>query len=191
MNFDNGYQPESGGASTLERHGRDRGRRVRKTMVAVTVAAVALVSLPGAAFGQTPINQRFRVVSAGPPGAARTVIANGVITGVGTEVITSNPPGVATVTWTFPEGTLSVTLTYAFTNVLNPRTCLRTITLNGTWEITGGTGDFTGATGSGAFSGTNRILLNRASGSCVPPPIVLVQVFNMTGNVTLAGATAA
>ena len=157
----------------------------------IVIVTAFLGALPSAALAQTEINQRFRVVSAGPPGAHRTVIANGVITGVGSEVITSNPPGEVTLVWTFPEGTLFVTGTYTFTNVLDPRTCRRTITLTGTWEITGGTGELAGATGGGDFSGTNRILLQRSSGSCVPPPVVLVQMFNFTGNVTLAGAAAA
>lgn len=54
--------------------------------------------------------------------------------------------------------------------------CRRTITLTRSWEITGGTEKFTGAAGGGDFSGTNRILLERSAGQCVPPPLVLVQL---------------
>ncbi len=191
MRLENGRRLESGRATTAERWTGGRRGRVRRAMAAVAVATAVVAALPGAALAQTQTNQWFRVVSAGPPGAHRTVIANGVITGVGSEVITSNPPGVVTLMWTFPEGTLSVTGTYTFTNVLDPRSCRRTITLDGTWQITGGTGEFAGATGGGEFSGTNRILLQRSSGQCAPPPIVLVQVFSFTGNVTLAEAAAA
>ncbi len=175
----------------MELENARRGRHLRRVLAAVTVVAAVVGALPSAATGQTQINQRFRVVSAGPPGAQRTVIANGVITGVGTEVITSNPDNLATVTWTFPQGALSVTIRYSLENTFDPRTCTRRLTLTGTWEITEGTGRFAGATGGGDFSGTNRILLQRSSGTCVPPPVVLVQVFNFTGNVSLAGAAAA
>jgi hypothetical protein len=155
------------------------------------LAAAFLVGLPEAALAQTTINQRFHVISAGPPGAKRLVVANGVISGVGTEVIESNPPGAATLRWTFPEGTLFVTTTYTFENVLNPQTCHRTVTLTGTWEITGGTGEFSGAIGGGEFSGTNRIHLTRTPDGCAPPPTFLRQVFSFTGDVSLAGAAAA
>ncbi len=167
------------------------GRRASRAVVAVTLAAAFLVGLPGGALAQTTTTQRFHVISAGPPGAKRMVVANGVISGVGTEVITSNPPGSATLQWTFPEGTLFVTTTYSFTNVLDPRTCIRTVTLTGTWEVTGGTGEFAGATGGGEFSGTNRIHLTRTPDGCAPPPTVLRQVFTFTGDVSLAGTAAA
>ena len=191
MELQDVHRPENGRATTVGSRTGGRGRPVRKALVAVTVVAAFLGALPGPALGQTQTNQRFRVVSAGPPGAQRTVIANGVITGVGTEVITSNPQGVATVTWTFPEGSLSVTINFTFDSTFDPRSCQRRLTLTGTWEITGGTGEFSGATGGGDFSGTNRIVLRHSSGGCVPPPRVLVQVFNFTGNVSLAGAAAA
>ncbi|MDQ4132900.1 MAG: hypothetical protein M3179_06740 [Actinomycetota bacterium] len=159
--------------------------------MALVLGAVALTALPEAALGQTATNQWFRVVSAGPPGAARTVIANGVITGVGTEVIESNPSGVATVKWTFPDGTVSVRIDFTFAGDLNPTTCLRTLTLKGTWEITGATGAYAGATGGGDFSGTNRILLSRTENGCAPPPVFLAQVFVFTGHVTLGANLAA
>lgn len=168
-----------------------RTRRARRAALAVMVAAAFLVGLPDGALAQTTTTQRFHVISAGPLGAKRTVVATGVISGVGTEVIESNPPGVATLRWTFPEGTLFVTTSYTFENVLDPQTCLRTVTLTGTWQITGGTGAYSDATGGGEFSGTNRILLTRTEDGCAPPPIFLRQVFTFTGDVSLAGAAAA
>ena len=195
MELHHGERPATGRMTSVEGRAASRRRPMRRALAAGVVMAALIAALPGPALGQTQNNQRFKVVSAGPPGAARTVIATGVITGVGSEVITSNPvsgtAGAVTLRWTFPEGTLFVTGTYSFTNVLDPRSCRRTITLRGTWEITGGTGEFAGATGSGDFSGTNRIVLQRSNGSCVPPPVVLVQVFHFTGNVSLGGAAAA
>ncbi len=159
----------------------------RMVLAAVVLASVAVAAFPGAAHAAVAGPQRFVVVSAGAPGAARTVYAAGVMNAVGTETILSNPAGVATLRWTFPEGTLHVTGHYSFQSHLDPQTCLRTITLNGTWQITSGTGRFAGASGGGTFSGTNRILLTRTGeGACVPPPVFLAQVFDFNGTVMLA-----
>lgn len=164
---------------------------MKRYAVAVALATTVVLLSAGPALGQMP-NQQFTVVSAGPPGAQRTVVASGVFNSVGTEVITSNPPGSSTMQWVFPEGTLFVTTTYTRDIVTDPATCLRTITLTGTWKVTAGTGQLVGASGSGAFSGPNRVLLTRApDGSCVPPPIFLVQVFRFTGQLSLAAAPAA
>lgn len=163
----------------------ERRRQARRIILTAVVAALAVTAFPGAALAQTG-NQRFVSVTAGHPGGARTVVAAGVINGVGTEVIESNPPGIVTLRWIFPDGTLFVTGSYTFDVHVDPRTCLRTVALAGTWEITGGTGRFEGATGSGTFSGSNRILGTRAAdGSCGPPPVVVAQVFGFNGVVTL------
>lgn len=163
---------------------------LRMLLLTLTFGAMAM------AVGQTPVlaqtvgNQHFTVVSAGPPGAARTVIASGVFNSVGTEVIESNPPGASRVRWIFPEGTVFVTTTYTADIVLDPVTCLRTITLSGTWEVTAGTGVFSGASGSGTFSGPNRILLTRTPEGCATPPVFLVQLFQFTGHLSLGSEAA-
>ncbi len=163
---------------------------MKRSALLVVLAAIVLAFSAGPALAQTQ-SQEFIVVSAGPPGAARTVIASGVFNSVGTEVITSNPPGSSTMEWVFPEGTLFVTTTYTRDIVMDPVTCLRTITLTGTWQITGGTGQLADATGEGTFSGPNRVLLTRTSEGCGPPPILLVQVFRFSGHLSLGSAAAA
>ncbi len=88
--------------------------------------------------------------------------------------------------WTFPDGDLSVAISYTSEVDRYPRTCHVTITLDGTWEITSGTGTFAGATGGGTFSGTNRILIDKTPDGCAPPPIALVQVFKLSGELNVA-----
>ncbi len=191
MDLDDVFQPNAARSTALGSRSVNPGRRIRRAALAATVLAAGLLGLADAALAQTTTDQRFQVISAGPPGAKRIVVANGVIRGVGTEVITSNPDDAVTLVWTFPEGELFVTATYTIENVLDPRSCIRTLTLTGTWEITGGTGEFSAATGGGEFSGTNRIHLNRTAEGCAGPPRVLRQVFTFTGDVSLAGAAAA
>ncbi len=165
---------------------------MKRLVLTATVASLALLAFPGLAMAQASGNQRFVVVAAGPPPPARVVFAVGPVSGVGTEVIESNPPGIATLRWIFPQGTLFVTATYASEVDIDPQTCLRTVILDGTWQITGGTGEYEGATGGGTFSGTNRSLGTRTpEGGCGPPAIVVAQVFQMVGNVELGDQVAA
>ncbi len=167
-------------------------KRLVSVATVASVASLALLAFPGSAMAQTGGSQRFVVVAAGRPPVARMVFAAGPISGVGTEVIESNPPGVATLRWVFPQGTLFVTTTYASEIEIDPQTCLRTVTLEGTWQITGGTGEFEGATGGGTLSGTNRSWGTRTpEGGCGPPAIVVAQVFQLEGNVELSGQAAA
>ena len=165
--------------------------RLKMLVVALALGVMGMVAGQTPVLAQTVANQQFTVVSAGTLGAARTVIARGVFNSFGTEVIESNPPGASTVRWIFPEGTVFVTNTYTADIVLDPVTCLRTVTLSGTWEVTGGTGLFSGASGSGTFSGPNRILLTRTPEGCAPPPVILVQIFQFSGHLSLGGEAAA
>ena len=152
---------------------------MKKALSVVVASMSVLLALAGPAAAD-PENQRFIVISAGPPGAPRTVIAAGTFNSIGTEVIESNPPGVSTARWVFPEGTLFVTNTYTSQNQLDPATCVRTITLQGTWQITNATGALAGTTGGGTFYGPNRIFLNRTpGGDCVPPPIFWCRSFSL------------
>lgn len=80
---------------------------------------------------------------------------------------------------------------FTFEGDLDPRTCLRTLSLTGTWVIVGGTGAYAAATGGGDFSGTNRILLSRTGDACSPPPVFLAQLFVFTGNVSVTSVAAA
>ncbi len=174
----------------VERDGR-RPLGLKTLLIALTFSAMVLAVGQTPVLAQTVASQHFTVVSAGPPGAPRTVIARGVLNSVGTEVIESNPEGVSTVRWIFPEGTVFVRNTYTADIAFDPVSCLRTITLSGRWEVTGGTGLFSGASGSGTFSGPNRILLTRTPQGCATPPVFLVQLFQFTGHLGLGSEAAA
>ena len=102
------------------------------------------------------------IVFAAVPGTnTRTVIgsavlARGVFKGVGrvVERVPPNAAGVSQDDLVFRSGTMHVVsaLGNPLSSSVNPHSCLFTGTSQVTWDVTGGTGQFGGATGS--FSGT-------------------------------------
>jgi len=164
-----------------------------KRLLLATVATLALVVAPGPALARTAGDQGFLIISAGPLDAVRTVIAFGTIDGVGAEVVVSSSPGAVNVRWDFPQGTLFVTSTFTTVMELDPVTCLRTVTLTGTWRITGATDELAGTTGGGTFSGPNSTILSRGPDDrCVNPPVLRpLLLFEYEGSVGLANRAAA
>ena len=57
---------------------------------------------------------------------------------------------------------------------------------SGTFEITGGTGEFAGASGSATFSGEGRVVFRRTEQGCAldQPPLVDVLRVNLIGQLT-------
>ena len=163
---------------------------MRKLFVLPTLLAIAMIAMAPSVIAQTSGNQRFTVFAAGPPGTPRTVVAVGVINGVGTVVQGPSGPNQASPTWVFPDGSLSVHLQYVSENMSNPTACIFTSNLTGTWTVTSGTGRFAGATGGGTFSGPNtRVLLSTPEGC--DGPLAKFTLFQYSGAVSLPGALAA
>jgi hypothetical protein len=107
--------------------------------------------------------------------AGRTVIgsvvrATGVFKGVGqvVELAPPNASGVSQEELVFPAGTLQVTSTGgSLEYTLNPHSCLFTGTQQFAWDVTSGTGQFAGATGT--FTGTistEALLARNPDGTC-------------------------
>jgi hypothetical protein len=100
------------------------------------------------------------------------VVAKGVFSGVGRIVeipsLPTDPPNVSRDDLVFPEGTMhlvSANVGASFT--VNPHNCMFRLTLQQTAEITGGTGQFAAATGTGTSTVNGQGLLPRNSdGSC-------------------------
>jgi hypothetical protein len=117
------------------------------------------------------------IVFAAVPGTnTRTVIssvvlAKGVFRGVGrfAEILPADPAGVGRDDLVFRSGTMHVvsTLGNPLSSSVNPHSCLFTGTSQITWDVTGGTGQFAGATGSftGTVSAVARLARN-PDGSC-------------------------
>lgn len=169
---------------------------MRRAAFALMTACLPLVSFSGLAWAETTSAQTFFVYAAGPPGASRTVVAAGPISGVGSVVIGSSEPGpggttIQHTTWVFPEGSLFVTLTLRFQNIFDPQLCIQTSNLTGTWQITGGTGRYSGATGSGTISGPNTGYFTRTPEGCSSTAYLRVTTFLYQGTARLGHAAAA
>ncbi len=103
-----------------------------------------------------------------------TVIGRGVITGVGVEENNrfDLPPGSTfQVTFHFPEGDLYMDVVPGPPQVdFNPNSCVTRITLHPTTTVTGGTGAYEGASGSGTATSHILVIAGRAEdGSCLSP----------------------
>jgi hypothetical protein len=146
---------------------------VAGTALAIS-AAPAMPAVAATSGGETFTGT---IVFAAVPGAnARTVlgsvvVANGTFKGVGrfVEVVPSDPAGVSRDDLVFPSGTIHLvsTLGNAISFSVNPHNCLFSGTSQLSWQVTDGTGQFAGATGSVTGTVTGRALLVRnPDGSC-------------------------
>ena len=149
---------------------------VRKLVSFAAICGLALVGAPGKAMAATA-DHHFRIVKLGAnPG---TVIAQGPFYGVGTETNTRHqvPLGSPfTVTFSFNHGELYLDAIPARPQIdAAPVSCVTRVTLQVQNVVTGGTGAYAGATGTG--SGTSNITQIRGrapDGSCLPlssPPL--------------------
>jgi len=165
---------------------------MRKLVPVLITAGLALGLIPGSAMAQTASNQQFTIIRAGAGPAL--VVARGVINAVGTETDNARqvPPGHPFVsTSTFPQGELFATVTYdGPPNVIfNPTTCETQVELTDHFVVTGGTGNYTDAKGSGTDTVHVIEIAGRDStGSCLGPksrPIFELTIIRSTGNITL------
>lgn len=133
----------------------------------------------------------FKVVKIGAN--TGTVIAYGPYYGVGTEENTRHQVPLGSpfqVTFTFAHGSLTQTARPAPPQIVSdPVTCVSRVTLQVPVVITGGTGVYAGATGTG--SGTSNITMIRGradDGSCLgpaTPPIFEIAVVQARFTLTL------
>jgi hypothetical protein len=162
-------------------------------MVATLVAGVGLLGSGAPAMAKTTGKQRFLVILSSPDeNAAGRVIATGPISGVGTSQTVSSGEGKRHTDkeeMTFPKGKVFITDTATDTFSFDPRSCIGTFTSKGPYKITGGTGAFTGAKGSGTFQVQGHVVGPRqADGTCAPPESGQ-QPVSFTGSVRANGTT--
>ncbi len=187
---DTGRPVEQDYGALLRRKGSSQMRRSTWGVVATAALIIGMIATASSATAETSGSQSFTVFAAGPPGTPRTVVATGVINGVGTVLQGPSGPNQANPTWMFPDGSLSVRLNYVSENVSNEAACIFTSNLTGTWNITSGTGRFAGAAGSGTFSGPNIRILLRTPDGC-DGPLAQFTLFQYSGAVSVPGALAA
>jgi hypothetical protein len=146
-------------------------------LVAGTALAIsAAPAIPAAAATSGTETLGGTIVFAAVPGtSSRTVLgsvvrARGVFKGVGRFVEIAQGDPVSQDDLVFPSGTLHVLSTTGgplSPFVINPHSCLFTGTAEFTYQITGGTGKFAGATGNltGTISG-RALLARNPDGTC-------------------------
>ena len=156
-------------------------KRLLKGALLVTGTALAISVAPAIpAVAAASGSETFSgiIVFAAVPGTntrtvvSSVVVAKGVFRGVGrfAELVPADSAGVSRDDLLFRKGTIHLVNTLVPESLsfsVNPHSCLFTGTEQVTWEVTGGTGRFAGATGS--FTGTvsGRALLARnPDGSC-------------------------
>ncbi len=174
---------------------------MNKAVALALGVTIALSGMAGIAGAQPANNQRFILFGVGSDdeGPVR-VVAAGAINSVGEEVIVqeefNEETGEFTVVdeFVFPEGTLFVTVEGQVDEFdFDERSCVGRFGGTGTFEITGGTGEFAGASGSGTVTFRGIFVAERnPDGSCSEEgEVVSVFLARMRGNVVLDGQVAA
>jgi hypothetical protein len=172
-----------------------------KKVTALIGSAVALTLLaagPVSALGERSRSQTFVLYGAGSTfDHPISVFAAGPISGVGSfEIVEerSGPHGDDfTAELIFPgRGTVTMEVRGQSSITLDPTSCAGSQTGRVHWTITGGTGQFANASGSGTGTYTGRFVVERGASGCVEDhPVVSVFVARLTGTASLSAAQAA
>lgn len=157
-----------------------------------------VAAAPAPAVAQTSGSETFtgHLVVSGRSGGREVVnsviVARGVFNGVGRIVerpnLPSDPDNVSRDELVFAEGSLliiNMPLDASFT--IDPQSCVARFTTHATTTVVGGSGRFSGASGSFTGTGTGHGLARRApDGSCALDQAGLVEMDNITMSGTLS-----
>lgn len=151
----------------------------------MTVGGMAGPALAAGAPRTENVTIIFTFPASGPTLTGRA-IGTGAVTGVGTA--TSGEGDVFPVTIAFPQGTINAVVTSGPTDARpNFKACVDSSSGTDTIQITGGTGAFAGASGSGTDTNQGVIVLPRnPNGTCNPDGapvagfIIVRAILNLT-----------
>jgi hypothetical protein len=159
------------------------------TSALVGAAAVAAVSGTGIAIaGNQPAATRiesFQMMTTSATAPTASVIASGAFTAPGVDHENQNAN---TATFVFSNGTVKLKHSPGTgQQSFNPKTCLLTLNLHGTYKLTGGTGAYARISGGGHYQLNILAIGARSGGKCSQskPPVAFHQVINASGPVTL------
>lgn len=164
-------------------------KRLVSFTTAVTAAAATAVWLAvpaGASPAASPSvsgTEHFQAVSTSATATTQGAIFFGAFTTPGVDHIT----GFLTDTFVFPTGTFKLTHSRGTgTRKLNPKTCLFTLKMHGTYNIFGGTGRYAGIRGRGTYQLNVLAITARSGGKCTmtKPPVAFQRNLKASGPVT-------
>jgi hypothetical protein len=157
--------------------------------VVAVAGAVAAAGLTAASASQVGAGSSgfgfFQLVKTNPANSAPgTIIARGVFTAGGVD-----HPGNKVDTVVFPNGTFKIAHSNGTgTPRFNAKTCLGVFALNGTYQLSGGTGAYAGISGHGIYRlNIMEVAARNAAGKCSGklPPTAFQQIIKAQGPVKL------
>ena len=169
---------------------KHRSRLIGAAGAVVTVAAIVVSgamtasAAPTGASAAVSGTEHFQMMTTTGTGSTGSVIASGVFTAPAVDHEHANN----TSTFTFANGTILIKHSNGTgTQHFDPKTCLMTINLHGTYKLVSGTGKYTGITGNGTYQLSILAIGARSGGTCskTKPPVAFHQVINASGPVTL------
>ncbi|MDQ6949577.1 MAG: hypothetical protein M3256_25845 [Actinomycetota bacterium] len=167
---------------------------MKRAAGAFATLLLAIVGLGGSAGAQPVNNERILIIFTVADAPGR-VIAVGPVSGTGVTKLLSHdegPNGSFTDVYSLKLGSGSIVFTQTGTEdfPFDAASCSATASGQGTFTLGGGTGAFSGVTGSGRFSQRGKIIGSRSSsGACLGPdsgaaPAALVVIEDAAGTAT-------
>lgn len=162
---------------------------MRKIITSALTAAAAAAVVGGAglaaASSHTGVSgtEHFQLMTASATSNSSSVIASGVFTAPGVD-----HQGNKVDTVDFPGGTVQIAHSHGTgTQHFDPRTCLMTIDMHGTYKLVKGTGKYAGITGNGKYQLSILAIGAKSGGKCTrsQPPVAWQQEINASGPVSL------
>ena len=164
---------------------------MRKILASAATAAAAAAVIGGAGLAAASTHtgvggtEHFQMMTTTGTGSTGSVIASGVFTA---PAVDHEHQATNTSTFTFANGTINIKHSSGTgTQHFDPKTCLMTINLHGTYKLLGGTGTYAGISGSGTYKLSILAIGASSGGKCVQnkPPVAFHQVINASGPVSL------
>jgi hypothetical protein len=157
---------------------------MRKAIAAVIVSAAASAAALGIASSAaaSTSTEHFSLISVSTNEShiVYSVIATGRFTAGGTAAMTGKK-----VTLRFQHGTITLNVTNRHHTVTSYPGCLQTEASSGTYTIAGGTGAYTGISGSGKAAVHVTFVENTVNGTCSDNPAAIQAIITASGPVSL------
>jgi hypothetical protein len=162
---------------------------MRKLLASAVTAAATAAVIGGAGLAAASTHtgvsgtENFQLMTTSATSPTSSIIVSGVFTAPGVD-----HSGNKVDTVDFPGGSFKIAHSNGTgTQHFDPKTCLMTISLHGTYKLLSGTGKYAGISGSGKYQFTALGIGARSGGKCTQskPPVAWHQVINASGPVSL------